>query len=66
MMKPFGISYTSAGENIAKGQTTPQQVVQAWMESPGHRANIINASYTQIGVGYVASGNYWTRQIIGK
>ena len=66
MMKSFGISYTSAGENIAMGQTTPEQVVQAWMDSPGHRANIMNSSFTQIGVGYVASGNYWTQQFIGK
>ena len=66
MMKSFGISYTSAGENIAMGQKTPEQVVQAWMDSPGHRANIMNSSFTQIGVGYVASGNYWTQMFIGK
>lgn len=66
MMKSFGISYKSAGENIAMGQTTPEQVVQAWMNSAGHRANILNSSYTHIGVGYVASGNYWTQQFIGK
>ncbi len=66
MMKSFGISYTSAGENIAMGQKTPEQVVQAWMDSPGHRANIMNSSFTHIGVGYVASGNYWTQQFIGK
>lgn len=66
MMKSFGISYKSAGENIAMGQTTPEQVVQAWMDSPGHRANIMNSSFTHIGVGYVASGNYWTQQFIGK
>ncbi len=66
MMKSFGISYTSAGENIAMGQKTPEEVVQAWMDSPGHRENIMNASFTHIGVGYVASGNYWTQQFIGK
>ena len=66
MMKSFGISYTSAGENIAMGQKTPEEVVQAWMDSPGHRANIMNSSFTHIGVGYVASGNYWTQQFIGK
>lgn len=66
MMKKFGISYSSAGENIAMGQTTPEQVVKAWMDSPGHRANIMNSSFTRIGVGYVASGNYWTQQFIGK
>jgi uncharacterized YkwD family protein/spore coat assembly protein SafA len=65
MIKNFGISYRSAAENIAKGQTTPQAVVNAWMNSSGHRANILNASYTKIGVGYVASGHYWTQMFIG-
>ncbi|MFJ7636866.1 CAP domain-containing protein [Peribacillus sp. NPDC097264] len=66
MMKQFGISYTSAGENIAQGQQTPEEVVEAWMNSQGHRENIMNASFTHIGVGYVESGNYWTQQFIGK
>ncbi|MED2182397.1 CAP domain-containing protein [Bacillus wiedmannii] len=66
MMKKFGISYTSAGENIAQGQRTPEEVVQAWMNSAGHRANILNNSFTHIGVGYVESGNYWTQQFITK
>lgn len=65
MLKAFGISYRSAGENIAMGYSTPQAVMSAWMNSPGHRANILNASYTQIGVGYVADGNYWTQEFIG-
>ncbi|MBQ8697361.1 MAG: SafA/ExsA family spore coat assembly protein [Clostridia bacterium] len=66
MMKAFGITYKSAGENIARGQKTPQAVVNAWMNSSGHRANILNASFTKIGVGYVADGNYWTQMFIGK
>ena len=66
MMKDFGITYRSAGENIARGQTSPQAVVNAWMNSSGHRANILSASFTQIGVGYVADGNYWTQMFIGK
>jgi uncharacterized YkwD family protein len=53
MMKQFGITYTAAGENIAKGQKTPSDVMNGWMNSPGHRANILNAEYTEIGVGYV-------------
>ena len=65
MMKNFGISYRSAGENIARGQTTPAAVVNAWWNSEGHRANMLNSSYKQIGVGYVASGNYWTQMFIG-
>ena len=64
MMKSFGISYRTAGENIAKGQTTPAAVVKGWMNSPGHRANILNSSFAEIGVGY-ASGNYWTQMFIG-
>lgn len=66
MMKNFGISYRSAGENIAKGYATPQAVVNGWMNSSGHRANILNANFTHIGVGYVAGGNYWTQMFIGK
>lgn len=65
MIRAFGLSFRTAGENIAYGQRTPQAVVSAWMNSSGHRANILNASYTQIGVGYVASGNYWTQMFIG-
>ncbi|MGN9865788.1 CAP domain-containing protein [Bacillus swezeyi] len=66
MMKKFGISYRTAGENIAKGQRTPQEVVKAWMNSEGHRKNIMNPDFTHIGVGYVKDGNYWTQQFIGK
>ena len=65
MMKAFGLSYRSAGENIAMGYRTPQAVVTGWMNSSGHRANILNSSYTKIGIGYVADGNYWTQQFIG-
>jgi uncharacterized YkwD family protein len=66
MMKAYGISYRAAGENIAKGQRTPQEVVKAWMDSPGHRANILNSSFTHIGVGFVEQGNHWTQMFIGK
>ncbi|CAH0347324.1 CAP domain-containing protein [Bacillus sp. CECT 9360] len=66
MMKKFGISYRYAGENIAQGQKSPQEVVQAWMNSQGHRENIMNRNFTHIGVGHVASGNYWTQMFIGK
>lgn len=65
MMKTFGISYRSAGENIAMGYSSPESVMDGWMNSPGHRANILNASYTTIGVGYVADGHYWTQEFIG-
>lgn len=66
MIRNFGISYKTAGENIARGQKTPADVVNAWMNSSGHRANILNPSFTEIGVGYVANGNYWTQMFIGK
>ena len=66
MMKSFGIKYRSAGENIAKGYATPEAVVEGWMNSSGHRANILNSSFTHIGVGYVAEGRYWTQMFIGK
>ena len=63
-LKALGISYTAAGENIAKGQRTAQEVVTAWMNSEGHRANILDAKFTHIGVGYVKDGNIWTQQFI--
>lgn len=66
MMRSFGISFRSAGENIARGQTTPAAVVKAWMSSNGHRANILNPSFTHIGVGYVQSGHYWTQMFISE
>ncbi|MBQ6207075.1 MAG: serine protease [Oscillospiraceae bacterium] len=65
MMKSFGISYRTAGENIAYGYSTPEKAVQAWMNSEGHRANILNSSYTRLGVGYVADGHYWTQWFVG-
>ena len=66
MMKAYDISYKSAGENIAMGQRSPQEVVQAWMNSQGHRENIMNPNFTHIGVGHVTAGNYWTQMFIGK
>lgn len=66
MMKSFGIKYRSAGENIARGQKTPKAVVDAWMNSSGHRANILNPSFTHIGVGYVSNGSYWTQMFVGR
>lgn len=65
MMKSFGITYSHAGENIAMGYSTPEAVVSAWMNSEGHRANIFSASYTELGVGYVADGGYWTQWFVG-
>lgn len=63
-MKALGISYRSAAENIAMGQTSPEEVVKAWMESPGHRQNILTPGFTHIGIGYDPNGHYWTQQFI--
>ncbi|MDF9844822.1 MULTISPECIES: CAP domain-containing protein [unclassified Paenibacillus] len=64
MMKSFGITYRAAGENIAMGQKSPQEVMTAWMNSAGHRANILSANFNYIGVGY--DNNYWVQEFIGK
>lgn len=60
MLQSFGVKYSSAGENIAAGQKTAQQVMNDWMNSSGHRANILNNNYTELGVGYVEGGTYGT------
>lgn len=69
MMKQFGISFRTAGENIASGQTTPKEVMESWMNSQGHRANILKPEYTHLGVGYYRGGSYghmWTQMFIAK
>lgn len=69
-----GYQYSRVGENIAAGQKTAEQVVQGWMNSPGHRANILNPNFTEIGIGYEFLENdtgsvnynyYWT-QVFGN
>ena len=65
MIQAFGLTYRTVGENIAYGYPTPQAVVNSWMNSEGHRKNILNPSFTQIGVGYVSQGNHWTQMFIG-
>lgn len=69
MMKDFGISYMTAGENIAYGQSTPAEVMNSWMNSEGHRSNILNPAFTEIGVGVAVDANgryYWTQMFIGN
>lgn len=64
MMKSFGISYKTAGENIANGYYSAESVVRGWMNSQGHRENILNHSFNTIGVGSFTSSNgtiYWTQ-----
>lgn len=60
----LGITYRGAGENIAWGQKTPEAVMNAWMNSEGHRANILNPNFKKIGVGYRTNSQgttYWTQ-----
>ncbi|MDQ0254646.1 putative YkwD family protein [Evansella vedderi] len=66
MIRDHGISYNGAAENIAQGQPTPEQVVDAWMNSEGHRANILNGDFTHIGVGYDENGHHWTQMFITR
>lgn len=64
VLQQNGISFSSSGENIAYGQRTPQEVMNTWMNSSGHRANILNRNYTTIGVGCYQAANgtlYWTQ-----
>ena len=68
VLDDMAIRYRVCGENIAAGQQTPQQVVSAWMASPGHRANILNPSYTHMGAGMDSGGDYgtyWCQEFIG-
>lgn len=63
-LKEAGATYKSAGENIAWGQKTPEEVVKAWMNSPGHRANIMNKKYSRIGVSHAKNAqgtSYWAQ-----
>ena len=66
MLKKFNVAYRNAGENIAKGQKTAADVVRAWMNSEGHRKNIMSPTFTEIGVGYSAgnSTTYWAQLFI--
>lgn len=64
MLKKSGINWSAWGENIASGQRTPEAVVTAWMNSEGHRANILSSNFSKIGVGYATNSNgtpYWTQ-----
>ncbi|MGW2645332.1 CAP domain-containing protein [Streptomyces sp. NPDC001393] len=56
-----GYAWSAYGENVAYGYATPEQVMNGWMNSPGHRANILNCSYQEIGVGLAQPGSYWTQ-----
>jgi uncharacterized YkwD family protein len=67
MMEAEGIRFSAAGENIAKGQRSAEEVMSAWMNSPGHRSNIMSPAYTELGVGMAKDKNgslYWTQLFI--
>ncbi|WP_052350786.1 CAP domain-containing protein [Paenibacillus gorillae] len=70
MLTEFGVNWTAYGENIAAGQRTPEAVMQSWLNSPGHRANILNPNFTYLGVGYVPGNDqsefstYWTQLFV--
>jgi uncharacterized protein YkwD len=65
LLRQNGVRYQTAGENIARGQRTPEDVVRDWMNSPGHRANILNPRFGAIGVSAVQNSQtgqvYWTQ-----
>lgn len=68
-MAEDGISYMAAGENIAYGQRTPEEVMNSWMNSEGHRNNILNGAYNKIGIGIAVTEYgtiYWTQNFIGN
>ena len=67
MMTSYKIKYSAAGENIAAGFWNCESVMAGWMNSPGHRANILNKAYTELGVGYITGGEYgtyWVQEFI--
>lgn len=69
VLKQNNVSYTSAAENIAAGQNTPEAVVKEWMNSPSHRASIMNSKYNKIGVSCYVDQNapyryYWEQLFI--
>jgi len=66
-LRAAGVNWGSYGENIALGQNTPPDVMQAWMTSDGHRRNILDPSFTHLGVGVHTSyggGPWWTQEFI--
>ena len=64
VLTDYNIPFNGSGENIAWGQKTPEQVMEAWMNSDGHRANILNSKFTKIGVGHYKNAfgtSYWAQ-----
>ena len=69
ILREYGVSYYTAGENISAGRATAAAVVEGWMNSPGHRANILNSEFKYLGVGrataYDVYGTYWVQLFTG-
>lgn len=68
MLQDFGVHYSAAGENIAAGQRSAEEVMNSWLNSSGHRANILNKNFDTIGIGFVEGGQYgtyWTQLFTG-
>ncbi|MDE6031817.1 MAG: CAP domain-containing protein, partial [Oscillospiraceae bacterium] len=70
VLSEYKIDYRKAGENAAAGYYKPEDVVEAWMSSDGHRANILKPNYDKIGIGFVYSddsyGAYWVQLFIDE
>ena len=68
VLSQMGVSYKKAGENIAYGQNSPEEVVKAWMNSPSHRENILSTGFNEIGVSSYKVGStiYWTQMFLGR
>ncbi|MFG2980237.1 CAP domain-containing protein [Streptomyces sp. NPDC048258] len=56
-----GYTWSTYGENVAYGYSTPEKVMEGWMNSPGHRQNILNCSFKEIGIGLAEPNHYWTQ-----
>jgi uncharacterized protein YkwD len=56
-----GYAFRTAGENVAYGYSSPESVMDGWMNSPGHKANILNCAFKEIGIGLAQPGFYWTQ-----
>ena len=67
MIRAFGISFQASAENIAGGQATPEEAINAWINQPTHLGNILNFQVKQIGIGYAQGGSYghyWSQMFI--
>ncbi|WP_187442679.1 S-layer homology domain-containing protein [Rossellomorea vietnamensis] len=69
MLRDFGVSYSLAGENLFAGSAEPSAAISSWMNSPGHRDNMLNPNFTHMGAGYAQGGpyrHYWVQIFITK